>query len=74
MWFTQFYMSGEHIIDSGIETLNDVKNTKKTAKRVDINILLNKVRAEQKKERFENNIFFGLAAAVIVVTGIIISL
>jgi len=51
-----------------------LKIKKKTAKRVDINILLNKVRAEQKKEKFENSIFFGLVAAVIVVTGIIISL
>ena len=74
MWFTQFYMSGEHIIDSGIETSNNSENTKKTAKRVDINILLNKVRADQKKEKFENSIFFGFVAAVIVVTGIIISL
>ena len=67
-------MSGERIVDSGIETSNDAVNTKKTAKRVDINILLNKVRADQKKEKFENSIFFGLVAAVIVVTGIIISL
>ena len=74
MWFNQFYMSGESVVDSGIETSNDEENAKKTTKRVDINILLNKVRAEQKKEKFENNIFFGLAAAVIVVTGIIISL
>ena len=74
MWFNQFYMSGESVVDSGIETSNDAENAKKTTKRVDINILLNKVRAEQKKEKFENSIFFGLVAAVIVVTGIIISL
>ena len=67
-------MSGEHVADSGTETSNDTENTKRTAKRVDINILLNKVRADQKKEQFENGIFFGLVAAVIVVTGIIISL
>ena len=67
-------MSGEHISDTGIIISNDKKNTKKTVKRVDINILLNKVRADQKKEQFENGIFFGLVAAVIVVTGIIISL
>ena len=67
-------MSGERIVDSGIETSNDAENIKKTAKRVDINILLNKVRSDQKKEKFENSIFFGLVAAVIVVTGIIISL
>ena len=67
-------MSGESVVDSGIETSNDAEITKKSAKRVDINILLNKVRADQKKEKFENSIFFGLVAAVIVVTGIIISL
>ena len=67
-------MSGESVVDSGIETSNDTENAKKTTKRVDINILLNKVRADQKKEKFENSIFFGLVAAVIVVTGIIISL
>ena len=67
-------MSGERVVDLGIETSNNAENTKKSAKRVDINILLNKVRADQKKEKFENSIFFGLVAAVIVVTGIIISL
>ena len=67
-------MSGERVVDSGIETSKDAENIKKSAKRVDINILLNKVRADQKKEKFENGIFFGLVAAVIVVTGIIISL
>ena len=67
-------MSGEDISDTGIIISNDRKNTKKSTKRVDINILLNKVRADQKKEKFENSIFFGLVAAVIVVTGIIISL
>ena len=67
-------MSGEYISNTGIITSNDKKSKKKTPKRVDINILLNKVRANQKKEKFENGIFFGLVAAVIVVTGIIISL
>ena len=67
-------MSGEYISNTGIITSNDRKNKKKSPKRVDINILLNKVRADQKKEKFENSIFFGLVAAVIVVTGIIISL
>ena len=44
------------------------------SKKVDINILLNKVRAAHKKEKFENTIFFGLGAIAIVVTGIIVSL
>ena len=67
-------MSGEYVADTGIETLNDTKNKRKSAKTVDINILLNKVRADEKKEKFENGIFFGLVAAIIVVTGIVISL
>jgi len=67
-------MSGEHVADTSIVTSNDTKNTKKPAKGVDINILFSKVRADQKKENFENVIFFGLVAAVIIATGIIISL
>ena len=42
--------------------------------KVDINILLNKVRHEKKKERNENILFLGLIGSVIVVTGIIASL
>ena len=46
----------------------------KQSKSSDINVLLNKVRIEKKKEKFENIIFVCLVATVIVVTGIIISL
>tara|TARA_B100000886_G_C20197062_1_gene396758 strand:+ start:369 stop:665 length:297 start_codon:yes stop_codon:yes gene_type:complete len=42
--------------------------------KVDINILLNRVRHEKKKERNENILFLGLIGSVIVVTGIIASL
>ena len=41
---------------------------------VDINILLNRVRHEKKKEKKENLLFLGLIGSVIVVTGIIASL
>ena len=67
-------MSGEYASNSDIITSNEAKNKRKSVRKVDINILLNKVRADQKREKFENGIFFGLVAAVIVVTGIIISL
>ena len=53
--------------------LHSLKNSSRK-KRVDINVLLNNVRTAQKKEKMESNIFFGLVAAVIVVTGIIISI
>ena len=42
--------------------------------KVDINILLNRVRHEKKKERKENILFLCLICFVIVVTGIIASL
>ena len=72
-------MSGEQITKNSIETqtlegeLHSLKNSSKK-KRVDINVLLNKVRSAQKKEKMETTIFFGLVAAVIVVTGVIISI
>ena len=71
-------MSGEQITNNAVETqnleddLHSLKNSQK--KRVDINVLLNKVRSEQKKERMESTIFFGLVATVIVVTGILVSI
>ena len=64
-----------------IETPSDVlvaekplKTEQKRSNRVDINVLLNKVRLAKKKEKMESTIFFGLIAAVIVVTGIIVSI
>ena len=71
-------MSGEQITNNPVETqdmedeLHSSKDSRK--KRVDINVLLNKVRSAEKKEKMESTIFFGLVAAVIVVTGIIVSI
>jgi len=74
-------MSGEQITNTSVETQNiegDLHSLKgspsKTKNRVDINVLLNKVRLAKIKERKESIIFFGLAAAVIVVTGVIVSI
>ena len=75
--FNYFYMSGEHISNNSVETQNyegELHSLKNQKKRVDINTLLNKVRENQKKEKLESTIFFSLVAAVIVVTGIIISI
>ena len=72
-------MSGEHLTNDTVETqnlegeLHSLKNSSKK-NRVDINVLLNKVRLAQKKEKRESTIFFGLVATVIVVTGIIVSI
>ena len=59
--------------------LNSLKNQTEPSKvkhqqKVDINILLNRVRHEKKRERKENLLFLGLIGSVIVVTGIIASL
>ena len=68
-------MSGDQTINSEFNQANlTIKKTSRKSKKVDINILLNKVRAAHKKEKFENTIFFGLGAIAIVVTGIIVSL
>ena len=72
-------MSGEHITDNSVETqnmegeLHSLKNSSKK-QRVDISVLLNKVRLEEKKQKLESTIFFGLVAVVIVVTGLIVSI
>ena len=68
-WLNIFFMSGEQITNTAIN--HDIKS--KIKKKVDINVLLNKVRIEEKKEKFENTVFFGLIAAVILVTGVIVS-
>ncbi len=72
-------MSGEQITNNSVETQDlqgehhSLKNFSKK-KRVDINVLLNNVRSAQKKEKMESTIFFGLVAAVILISGVIISI
>ena len=68
-------MNGERIANSEFEqTTHSMQKTVKKSKKVDINLLLNNVRAERKKKKFENIILFGLAVTAIVITGIIVSL
>ncbi len=71
-------MSGERIIDTdrNIKTPSDIsiKSPSKIPGRVDINNLMSKVREEERKQKKENLVFFGLISSVIVITGIIASL
>ena len=62
-------MSGEQL------TAKDLNKTSigRSSKKVDINLLLSKVRQEKNKEKKENYIFLGLICAVVAVTGIIAS-
>ncbi len=66
-------MSGEQLTGNQAETVKTSSN-KKFKNKVDINILLNKVRSEEKREKFESIIFISLISFVVLVTGIIISL
>ena len=68
-WLNQLLMSGEQL------TAKDLNKTLIThsSKKVDINILLSKVRQEKNKEKKENYIFLGLICGVVAVTGIIAS-
>ena len=49
-------MNGDQITNSEFNQANlTIKKTSRKSKKVDINILLNKVRAAQKKEKFEKS-------------------
>ena len=58
--------------DTTLEFVRENKVEAQSAK-VDINILMDRVRAEKKKEKKENLIFLSLIASVIVITGVIAS-
>ena len=67
-------MSGEQIANTGEQTRLKSSLNKEKQKKVNINILFNKIREQEKKEKFGNIIAFGLIATLILATGIIISL
>ena len=73
-------MSGEQLtVEKSIKTPNNLDfQTKveniKVRGRVDINKLMQKVRDEQKQQKKENLVFFGLVSSVVVITGLIASL
>ena len=60
------------IIDNEDIELEAVPQKKKSTK-VDINLLMDKVREEKKKEKKENLVFVSLIASVILITGAIAS-
>ena len=58
--------------DTTLEFVKERKVETQPAK-VDINILMDRVRAEKKKEKKENLIFLSLIGSVILITGVIAS-
>ena len=67
-------MSGEQTSIDNNYRLEVKSNVSKKPNKVDINLLLNKVRKEKKKEKIEGYIFLGLITSLVLVGGIIISL
>ena len=61
-------MSGDRVNYSKANNINTKSN------RVDINDLMSRVRDDEKKQKKENLVFFGLISSVVVITGIIASL
>ena len=57
------------------ERIHDRKFTRTTNgnNKVDINSLLNRVRADERKKKFETTIFIGLISLSVIVSGIILS-
>ena len=60
------------IQNSELSTSQDRKLNKKN--RVDINILLNRVRADKKKEKLETFLIISLVSLSVLATGLIVSL
>ena len=53
---------------------NKVNNINTRSNRVDINDLMSRVRDDEKKQKKENLVFFGLVISLVVITGVIASL
>ena len=54
--------------------MSEERSASLKSKRIDIKILLSRIRADEKKEQLESNVFFGLIAVAVIVTGVIVSL
>ena len=68
------FMSGEQITNRKFnDSLKENQDLDKP-KRVNINILLNKIRTDKKREQLESIVFIGLISVVVITTGIIASL
>ena len=68
-------MSRNYTNDQTIGYVDEAKQSRKSnTLKVDINVLMDRVREEKKKEKKENIIFLSLIASVILITGVIASL
>ena len=64
-----------HTVDASKDLGMKVNESQiKNSGRVNINNLMSKVRADYKKQKNENLVFYGLIGSIVVITGIIASL
>ena len=68
------FMSGEQITNRKFnDSLKENQDLDKP-KKVNINILLNNIRTDKKREQLESIVFIGLISVAVITTGIIASL
>ena len=69
-----FFMSGKQITNRKFnDSLKENQDLDKP-KKVNINILLNNIRADKKRDQLASNVFFGLIVVAVITTGVIASL
>jgi hypothetical protein len=67
-------MSGKQITNRKFnDSLKENQDLDKP-KKVNINILLNNIRADKKRDQLASNVFFGLIVVAVITTGVIASL
>ncbi len=68
------FMSGDQITNRKFnDSLKENQDLNKP-KKVNINVLINKIRADKKREQLESSVFIGLIAVAVIITGFISSL
>ena len=71
---SSFIMSREKIANLKFnDPLNENQDLDKS-KKVNINVLLNNIRTDKKRELLESSVFIGLIAVAVIITGFISSL
>ncbi len=68
------FMSGEQITNRKFNDSLKENQYLDKHKKVNINVLLNKIRIDKKREQLETIVFIGLIAVVAITTGVIVSL
>ncbi len=71
---SNYFMSGKQITNRKFnDSLKENQDLDKP-KKVNINILLNNIRADKKRDQLASNVFFGLIVVAVITTGVIASL